>query len=810
MSAGSNTFGGTIKLEGESEYKKALQNCTNGLKLLGSELKLATTEFNNNGKTVGDLRSKNDLLNKKVEEQQKVIKTCSDAVKNFSDQQDKNKSIIEQLKQKLDEEKQSLEKMRNSTTSTTSEIEKQENVVANLAKELKNAETTYDSNSRKINDYKVKINNAQTEVSNLSKEINGNNEILSKYKDNAKTNAKAIKEFATEEDKAGNSTLSLADIIKGNLISEGIIAGIKGLASAAKTVGSTLLNVGKEALSSYADYEQLVGGVETLFKDSAGVVKNYANNAYKTSGLSANDYMETVTSFSASLLSSLNNDTTKSAEVADMAITDMSDNANKMGTSMESIQNAYQGFAKQNYTMLDNLKLGYGGTKSEMERLLKDAQKISGVKYDINNLSDVYNAIHVIQGELDITGTTAKEASTTIQGSVAAAKSAWQNLLTGVADDNADWGTLVQNFVNSVSVAAENILPRISTIVEGIGLLITDVLGMLLSKMVPMGVDLIQNLITGMTDMLPDILTSLNVAIGVILNGFLSMLPQILQLGIQVIVSLAQGLAQQLPTLIPQIVDAVIMMVNTLLDNIDLIIDAGIQLIIGLAQGLINALPQLIDRLPEIIDKIVTTLANNVPKLVEAGIQLTVMLAVGLVKAIPQLISKIPQIVHSMLTAYRSYLNNFSDIGSNIIKGIADGFNKAKNYITNKIKAVVNNIKDGFKKLLGIHSPSTWARDMLGVNLAKGIGIGFVSEMNEVQKQMNDALPTDFNVVPKVTTGFKVARYDAMSDDVDDSNRGDFNVTINNNSKYTSPAENTRLIRQQYELYKLKYGKVGA
>lgn len=807
MAAGSNTFGGTIKLEGESEYKKALQNCTNGLKLLGSELKLATTEFNNNGKTVGDLRAKNDLLNKKVEEQQKVIKTCSDAVKNFSDQQDKNKSIIEQLKQKLDEEKQSLEKMRNSTTSTTSEIEKQENVVANLAKELKNAETTYDNNSRKINDYKVKINNAQTEVSNLSKEINGNNEILSKYKDNAKTNAKAIKEFATEEDKAGNSTLSLADIIKGNLISEGIIAGIKGLASAAKTVGSTLLNVGKEALSSYADYEQLVGGVETLFKDSAGVVENYANNAYKTSGLSANDYMETVTSFSASLLSSLNNDTTKSAEVADMAITDMSDNANKMGTSMESIQNAYQGFAKQNYTMLDNLKLGYGGTKSEMERLLKDAQKISGVKYDINNLSDVYNAIHVIQGELDITGTTAKEASTTIQGSVAAAKSAWQNLLTGVADDNADWGTLVQNFVNSVSVAAENILPRISTIVEGIGLLITDVLGMLLSKMVPMGVDLIQNLITGMTDMLPDILTSLNVAIGVILNCFLSMLPQILQLGIQVIVSLAQGLAQQLPTLIPQIVDAVIMMVNTLLDNIDLIIDAGIQLIIGLAQGLINALPQLIDRLPEIIDKIVTTLANNVPKLVEAGIQLTVMLAVGLVKAIPQLISKIPQIVQSMLTAYRSYLNNFSDIGSNIIKGIADGFNKAKNYITNKIKAVVNNIKDGFKKLLGIHSPSTWARDMLGVNLAKGIGIGFVSEMNEVQKQMNDALPTDFNVVPKVTTGFKVARYDAMSDDVDDSNRGDFNVTINNNSKYTSPSENVRLMRQEYELYKLKYGK---
>ena len=591
------SFGGTVKLTGESEYASALKNINSNLKAVSSELKLVSTEFTNNGNKIGDLRSKNDALNKKLQEEQNVVKTCSDAIKDFTEQQSKNKNQIDKLRSSLDIEKTTLDKMKNSTTATSEEISKQEKIVADLSKELSKSESAYDSNSRKINDYKVKLNDAKTQCSDLSKEIQDNNNILSKTKDNFKDNAKSVKDFATEEEKAGNNTLTLGDLIKGNLISEGIIAGIKGLAGAMKTVGSALLDIGKSAIDSYANYEQLIGGVETLFKDSAGIVEGYANNAYKTAGLSANDYMETVTSFSASLLQSLNNDTAKSAEVADMAITDMSDNANKMGTDMSMIQNAYQGFAKQNYTMLDNLKLGYGGTKSEMERLLKDAQKISGVKYDISNLSDVYNAIHVIQGELGITGTTAKEASTTIQGSVASMKSAWSNLLTGVADDNADWGTLVNNFVDSVVTAGDNLLPRIEIAVEGIGLLITDGLALLLQNVVPMGMQLIQNLINGMANQLPDIIPSINGAMGMIINGIVAMLPQILQMGIQIIVSLVQGIAQSLPTLIPQMVDAVVTMVDTLLDNIDLIIDAGIQLLIGLADGLIEALPKLIDRM---------------------------------------------------------------------------------------------------------------------------------------------------------------------------------------------------------------------
>jgi len=234
-------------------------------------------------------------------------------------------------------------------------------------------------------------------------------------------------------------------------------------------VGSVAITtLGKTALDSYADFEQLVGGVETLFKESAAMVQEYADNAYKSAGMSANEYMETVTSFSASLLQSLEGDTAEAAKKANQAIVDMSDNANKMGSSMESIQNAYQGFAKANYTMLDNLKLGYGGTKEEMQRLLKDAQAISGIEYDISSYADIVDAIHVIQEEMGIAGTTAKEASSTISGSFASMKSAWQNLLAGLGNEDADLSGLINNFVNSAGTVADNVLPRVEIILGGI------------------------------------------------------------------------------------------------------------------------------------------------------------------------------------------------------------------------------------------------------------------------------------------------------------------------------------------------------
>lgn len=268
-------------------------------------------------------------------------------------------------------------------------------------------------------------------------------------------------------DNAGKKTSLFGDLVKANLTSDAIKSGVKKLASA-------VVEVGKASFEGYSQYEQLVGGVETLFKESAGVVQKYAANAYKTAGLSANQYMSTVTSFSASLLQSLGKDTAAAAEYADMAITDMADNANKMGTSMEAIQNAYQGFAKQNYTMLDNLKLGYGGTKEEMLRLLEDAEKIKAangemVTYSIDSFADMVDAIHVVQMEMDITGTTAKEAENTIEGSISMMKAAWTNLATGMADETADMEQLTRDLVDSVGTAAKNIIPRVQQIVTGVG-----------------------------------------------------------------------------------------------------------------------------------------------------------------------------------------------------------------------------------------------------------------------------------------------------------------------------------------------------
>ena len=294
----------------------------------------------------------------------------------------------------------------------------------------------------------------------------------------------------------------------------------KAVAAGVAVGGTAIVGIAKQAVESYANYEQLVGGVETLFKDSADTVMQYAQNAYKTAGLSANEYMETVTSFSASLLQSLGGDTAKAAKVADRAITDMSDNANKMGTSMEMIQNAYNGFAKQNFTMLDNLKLGYGGTKEEMERLLEDAEKLSGIEYDISSYADIVEAIHVVQTEMGITGTTAKEASSTIQGSAISMKSAWKNLLTGMADENQNLELLFTQFLDSVVVFGDNLIPRIQQllprVVETISKLVSSLaenLPAIIESLVPVVIkgafDIMKALIKKFPDLARSIITAL-------------------------------------------------------------------------------------------------------------------------------------------------------------------------------------------------------------------------------------------------------------------------------------------------------------
>lgn len=318
-----------------------------------------------------------------------------------------------------------------------------------------------------------------------------------------------------------------------------------GLATAAKVgtaaIGAASAGIAaltKSSIDGYAEYEQLVGGVETLFKQSSDVVQQYASNAYKTAGMSANEYMNTVTSFSASLLQSLDGDTAAAAEKANLAITDMSDNANKMGTSMEMIQNAYQGFAKQNYTMLDNLKLGYGGTKEEMQRLLDDAEKLSGQKFDLSSYGDIVDAIHVVQTEMGITGTTAKEASTTISGSVDSAKAAWQNLVTGIADGNADVGELTDNFVESVETAAGNILPVVDTVIENL-LTVLEEKG---PDIINGGARLFGKIAAGAIKSIPTIISSIPDIIDAIVQGFKESDLDIIEIGKDIVNGIWEGI----------------------------------------------------------------------------------------------------------------------------------------------------------------------------------------------------------------------------------------------------------------------------
>ena len=562
-------------------------------------------------------------------------------------------------------------------------------------------------------------------------------------------------------------------------IGSAVNTAVKASAAAVGAASAGVAALGTACINAYADYEQLAGGVETLFKDSADTIQTYADNAYKTAGLSANEYMETVTSFSASLLQSLDGDTEKAAAAADLAITDMADNANKMGTAMESIQDAYQGFAKQNYTMLDNLKLGYGGTKEEMQRLLADAEKLSGVKYDLSSYADVVEAIHVIQTEMGITGTTAKEASTTIQGSVASMKAAWANLMVGMADDTQNFDMLLSNFIESIGTVADNLLPRIGVVIEGMGKLVAGLApeiasalptltNELLPNLVELGVQSISALVQGIQENGDSLAAGALSIVGTLAEGIAELLPMVADTAASLVVSLADGLTESLPNIIPIAIETISTLVENLTENANTVIDAGIQIILALGEGLIAALPQLIETVPQIVINIANVINDNAPKLVDTALYLITRLAVGLVQAIPTLVVNIPKIIEAIVAAFMAF--QWLNLGKQLIDGVANGvkkagesmataaknaFSKFKAKITgsevatelksigkyiidgivggiknslSKIANVAGKIKDTLlsklKGLFRIASPSKLMKEEVGAYIGEGIAVG--------------------------------------------------------------------------------------
>lgn len=473
-----------------------------------------------------------------------------------------------------------------------------------------------------------------------------------------------------EAGKKGESTLGKIGSAAGKAALEIGKISLAAVGAASAAVGA----VSKAAIDSYANYEQLVGGVETLFGDSADVVKGYAEEAFSTVGMSCNDYMETVTGFAASLVSSLGGDTATAAQKANTAVADMADNANKMGTDMQSIQNAYQGFAKLNYTMLDNLKIGYGGTKEEMERLLTDAAKLQKTKlgididYDISKFSDIVDAIHVIQENMGITGTTAKEAATTIQGSIATMQGAWQNLMTGIADPTQDFDKLLGDVIDSVVTVSNNLMPRIMAVLPQMAAGITE----LTENLLPLIPDTLEQ-------MLPSVIEGANSLIAALLDTLSSIadtaIPIVTENADEIINTLLSGLISAIPSLASSAADLCTALITAILDNADIITQGAVDIVLALAQGLTDNLDSLVPAIVSAVMTICETLIDNAEDVIEGAYALIEAIAKGIGESIPMILQEVPVIIEKLVTAFQEPENaNFVlEIPIAICKGIADG-----------------------------------------------------------------------------------------------------------------------------------------
>lgn len=460
----------------------------------------------------------------------------------------------------------------------TRQLSLQEQEVTDIQKALDYAKANYAENSNEVQRWQQALNNATADLNRTKSGIESINEEMK--------NTSVVSQF-------------------GGALKSGLAVAAKAAAAATAAAAGAVIALTKSAVENYGEYEQLVGGVETLFKDSAGTVEEYANNAYKTAGLSANEYMETVTSFSASLLQSMGNDTQTAAEKADRAITDMSDNANKMGTDMQSIQNAYQGFAKQNYTMLDNLKLGYGGTKEEMQRLIDDANALNAAQgnytnYTIESYADIVDAIHTVQTEMGITGTTALEASTTIEGSIGAMKAAYANFVTGLGNDNADISELSSQLIQSVGTVAENVLPVVETVLKNIA-----------ETVQRDGPEMIEKFVSYASEKLPEVIS----------------------LGLQMVISLVKGIAQNIPQLVTSVLNMMATIVKTIWESLPDIIEVGKNIVRGLWEG-IKAMASWIGEkvsgfVGGLVDGVKGVLGIHSPSRVFAGIGQNMALGLG-------------------------------------------------------------------------------------------------------------------------------------------------------------------------------------
>lgn len=657
--------------------------------------------------------------------------------------------------------------------------------------------------------------------------------------------------MATELGKAYVQIVPSAKGISGSITKE-----LKGESvSAGKSAGSTIVStmkkvfavaaIGKALVATIKEggkLEQSLGGIETLFKDNANTVKGYAQEAYKTTGLSANSYMETVTGFSASLLQSLGGDTSKAAEISNMAMIDMADNSNKMGTSMESIQNAYSGFAKSNYTMLDNLSLGYGGTKGEMERLLADATKLTGVKYDISNLNDVYEAIHAVQEEIGITGTTALEAEQTISGSFASMKAAFINTLGSLALGENIRPSL-EGLARTISTFLfDNLFPMIGTILVSL----PSAIGVFIQTMIPSLIEMGGNLLKGLTDGVgqgfPMMLDRINELIANMGVWITTSFPQFLKNGVDAILNFASGIMSSAPEVYTKIGDILVGVYRSLMDAVPIVLEKGVDLILGLVKGFIKSAPEvwkaqldimsklislivekapeyyqkgldlikklavgLLDNMPSAITSIASILSNiltkiveHLPQLLSMGVELIKNLALGVIQAIPDVVSKIPQVISAIKSAITGLVGDLVDAGKQLMLGLAQGIGDSIGAVVAKAKEAASKIVDSVKGFFGIKSPSRVFMGIgkyLNMGLAKGIEDNIkpiTKAMDEIENATTRKLTKDIAFNASLNSQFSTGSYGANASSKES---GIVQHIIVNSPEALSPSETARQIK---------------
>lgn len=761
-----DSVGIRLGVDGEKAFKDSLAAVNSQLKSLGAEMLAVTASFTKNANSQEALAAKNTVLGKSMDMQKEKVGLL-------------NKQI-ESQKGKLDALGAALDK----ATADYGE---------NSEEALK-AQNAYNRQAKTVNDLTTQLHKAEAELSGMSAAMEDNNKALAGGGESMDELAKGARNAADGLEDAGKAGLSFGDIIKANVISEAVIGGIRALGEAMKTVASAALDLAKDSVAGFSQYEQLAGGVKTLFGTEAASLEEYARSvgksaeevsgeyekllaaqqtvfdnadkAFQTAGLSANEYMETVTSFSASLLQGLGGDTEKAAALADQAIIDMADNANKMGTDIGSIQYAYQGFAKQSYAMLDNLKLGYGGSQKEMVRLINDSgilekqiENLDGIRFD-----QIVEAIHEVQTNMGITGTTAKEASSTIEGSTNAMKAAWSNLVSGMARDDADLSGLMSDLVGSVETAGANLLPRITTILSSMGTLVAQLapeiagqvpqlVEQVVPPMVEAGAQMLGGVAAGLSQAIPELMRYINEAAEGLLDRFLEVAPSLAEsitdglsemsnAAVELIATLASGISDSLPVLMPVAVDAVLQIVDNLIENADQLIDAAIEIISSLADGLVESLPELLEKAPIIISDLVDSIVENLPKLASAAFDIVSKLATGIVDNLPEIGTAAGKIIGKVVDGALELIQDIWNLGHDIVSGVWTGIDEKAEWIKKKVSGFFTGIVDGVKDILGIHSPSRLFKEEIGEYIGLGVAEG-ISDSSDKAVKAADKMAKD-------------------------------------------------------------------